>query len=272
MDGDLSQFPPPEDPNAGLIQPSVAQVAALTVALQRHNLPLRGVRRIGPVEAALIPLARRLGDDHASFRALLERAKASADGRHPCQKLNLHDAPGSLIAKVVPMARELERYGMLSRQHYLKSPTKMLQLWATAEPRVRAFLTGIWLEYYAYDLAQDAVRRQGQQHDAVFSSVQVTVPPGDAFDLDVCILRHGGAMVWIETKTGRRFNEMLPKYARVAQQLGLEPRRAILLCPDVTVADDSTVVTGAIAGMTITGLERFPTVLAQALSEPAGLA
>ncbi|MEJ5170141.1 MAG: hypothetical protein WHU10_04060 [Fimbriimonadales bacterium] len=79
---------------------------------------------------------------------------------------------------------------------------------------------------------EETLRRCQPHIREVCRSVQVTLPTGEDFELDLVAKDKAGRLLWIEAKTGE-YSGFLPKYARIRNLLGLPVDRAVLVLPEV---------------------------------------
>lgn len=96
-------------------------------------------------------------------------------------------------------------------------------------PGALNFFSGSWLERYL----EESLRKAQPGVAEVQRSVQVSLPTGEDFELDIVAKDRSGRLLWVEAKTGE-YTGSIPKYARVRRVLDLPANRAILVLPEVS--------------------------------------
>jgi hypothetical protein len=98
-------------------------------------------------------------------------------------------------------------------------------------PGALNFFPGSWLERYL----EESLRKAQPGVVEVQRSLQVSLPIGEDFELDIAAKDSSGKLLWVEAKTGE-FTGSIPKSARVRRVLNLPADRAILVLPEVNAA------------------------------------
>ena len=120
-------------------------------------------------------------------------------------------------------------------------------------PIAQRFLSGHWLERYVLLTLLEALAL-----NEVLLNPQVILPNGDDFELDVFAIDSLGDPVWIEAKTGD-YQVHVQKYSRLVPILGVPPKRAILVHPDID-GQQGEFLSGAY-GMTVVNLSGWQKLL-----------
>ncbi len=252
--------------------PAAPEASALAAGAALDHLERLGVQvlRHAPItdaERGLLALASQMAKKYESIKPLLQRIKrAQSSGETITMKLASADQ--QQVNDITQMARLAHEAGLLPSFHYAKSPVYQLRCAAPNSPVAINFFTGEWLELYAYAALLDAAAEAGWTPDALLRA-QVRLPNGDEFDLDLCFLTPAGQLVWVEAKTGNDFAQLLPKYARIAQQLALSQDHAWLLWADFDADNPMQATRALVSGMRLVPLDAFPVLLQTAIAGAA---
>ncbi|GAA6762258.1 hypothetical protein Thermus77927_06690 [Thermus hydrothermalis] len=175
-------------------------------------------------EKVLTRLSLFLGDRYPSLEKLYERLKQSLSTKRQFE-LSLAEASQEEIANSTQFCTMLKQYAFLTSYHY-KSEERRIRAKASTEGFVQNFLTGGWLERYVAERLRKFLRSKNLPHE-VAMGYQVTLPGGDAMELDV-LVRVGDRVYWFEAKTGD-FQAHIAKYAGLKKVLGLSARESFLV-------------------------------------------
>lgn len=205
-------------------QPPLPSIKEL---LEARGLAVKGLAFATEEDKPLYQLAWYLGKRHSVLRDLLHKIKrAMNDGLSFSHDIgNLGSEKISTHCQFASLA--LEQH-LLRDSQYTRSPRRTLRVLCSRDPVALNFFSGAWLERYL----EETLRRCQPHIREVCRSVQVTLPTGEDFELDLVAKDKAGRLLWIEAKTGE-YSGFLPKYARIRNLLGLPVDRAVLVLPEV---------------------------------------
>jgi hypothetical protein len=209
-------------------------------------------------EKVLTRLALFLGDRYPSLEKLYERLKQSLSTKRQFE-LSLSEASQEEIANSTQFCTMLKQYALLTSYHY-KSEERRIRAKASTEGWVQNFLTGGWLERYVAEKLRKFLRSKNLPHE-VGVGYQVTLPNGDAMELDV-LLRVGERVFWFEAKTGD-FQAHIAKYAGLKKVLGLSARESFLVLLGMDKARAKEL--SALHGLTVVNQASFLEVFQEVL-------
>ena len=219
----------------GIVAPSQGGSKAIQ-ALHDTGIKVKRLRICPDGQSVVDSLSIYLGKRYASLKTVLARIKSKvAEGGDV--SLSLRNEPQEVVSDVCQFCNRLFEMAYLRRYRYRKSPLYQVYLTVSPEPVAQSFFDGAWLERYAlYVLTDLCMRRFGGDIDYV-ANPSVTLPNGDAFELDVFAVVKD-LPVWIEAKSGD-YQIHVAKYAKLARQFGLQERLVLLVsgCSDANCSD-----------------------------------
>lgn len=121
--------------------------------------------------------------------------------------------------------------GLLANFQDVRAPRRLLHAVCSRDPSALNFFSGLWLERYL----EESLRKARPGVAEVQRSVQVSLPTGEDFELDIAAKDRSSRLLWVEAKTGE-YTGSIPKYARDRRVLDLPANRAILVLPEVNAA------------------------------------
>ncbi len=177
-----------------------------------------------------------LGERYTQLQGLYEKLKQAAGKGNGEFQYSLASQSQQDIGLSTQLCTMLKEGGLL--KSYTYSP-KQRRIYArlSEEGKVRSFITGSWLERYARQVVQLAVRRRNIPHDLLLNPV-LLYPNGDRFEVDL-LLRTPSLMLLLECKTGG-YEENLERHQRIAVDLRIPPKQVMYLLLGVpeAVLDD----------------------------------
>lgn len=178
----------------------------------------------------LCQLAWYLGTRHGTLKDLLHKIKrAMNNGLRVSHDLAERSADD--LSTDCQFASLAFQQGLLANFRYVRAPRRVLHVVCSRAPGALNFFPGSWLERYL----EESPRRARPGIVEVQRSVQVSLPTGEDFELDIAAKDSSGKLLWVEAKTGE-FTGSIPKSARVRRILDLPADRAILVLPEVSAA------------------------------------
>lgn len=210
-------------------------------------------------------IARKIAENYLSVYPLLAKIKQT-QGSGERFILNLRDRRDH-ISDLLSVANHLRDAGLLPDFRYLRNPYYRLEASPPVAPEAINFLIGGWLELYASDLASSLVRhaRKAGRCAGLLARVPVRMPNAQHFELDVCVACDE-KLIWIEAKTGTKFNNDLPKYKKIRGFLGVPRAHAILLMSDFGPGDSNGASRAKLAGMTACSVSELKSQLVSLLA------
>lgn len=155
------------------------------------------------------------------------------------------------VGAVRKFANQLAEVGMVARVFKAENaavgvnPLKRTQANGLFFDEMSAFLSGGWFEHHALGVAHQ-VFGEGA---SLAHNVLLEQPGGQQVEIDLFALVNGEP-VWVECKSGRRYQSHLPKYGTFAKTLGIHPDRSILMARDVNPEKSRKI--GLVHGLTVT--------------------
>jgi hypothetical protein len=226
----------------------------------RYLLEQKGleIRNVGQEHEGLLALSGVMGQKIETIRPLLDQIKRSQASRKRLF-LNLQGQPQESIADITLFALQANKAGLLPNYRYLRSPQYKLSADSPISPTAINFFTGQWLELYALKTAYEIEAKSGRKL-CPLSQVQVQLPNGDQFDLDL-VFTVNGRLVWVEAKTTDSFERLLPKYKVISELICDSPMDAILLWLNYDSGNSLLATRGMLAKMTLCDLKEFPSYI-----------
>lgn len=207
---------------------------------------------------ALDRLSLFLGERYSVLGNILQTIKRNMQNGSGFT-IKIGHLPGQDITTICQFCSRLHKdFAFLGDYKYLKSPKFVIHARTAQHPKALRFLSGQWLERFVLAKLKSAYGtvRQELGRPVPFdcrSNVLVTLPDGKEFEMDVVALA-GDIPIWIETKSGN-YQQYLPKYSDIAQQLELDARHAILVV--ASIADGTRDTLSALYSLTIRALNDF---------------
>ncbi|MFM2248309.1 MAG: hypothetical protein RL071_4384 [Pseudomonadota bacterium] len=216
-----------EAPAAPVAPPMGDRADVLRAYLERHQISIKKERAPAPIDETLLPIARLMGNHHATVKPVIDALKRANTTGGP-YTIVLREQPPVVVTNCVQLAHQLHALALVEAFKYHKAPAYTLTLSPSRLPEAINFITGGWLELYVRGVVQRAVAsaRPGASH-SLLENPQVSLPTGEDFELDL-LLEVEGEVWWIEAKSGA-YQKHIAKYKRVGRMLGLPAERCTLV-------------------------------------------
>ncbi len=219
-----SAAPPSSNPPA---DGAHAGAEALVGRLEAAGLRVKAVVAGGRIDPELAKLARLIADKYPNLVPLIDAIKRAQSTREMIH-MDLKPYPAQQIADITLLVDLAHKAELLPAFKYRKSPVRELYCAPPVDPRAISFFTGEWLEIYA-ETALASCQHLAAAPILHLRRIQVTLPEGDDFELDLVALVND-RLLWIEAKTTNGFARRLPTLRRTSTHLCDQPEDAILLC------------------------------------------
>ncbi len=222
--------------------------------LQEKGVTIKSVGSAFTEAEGLLKLAGIMGQKHATIKPFIDQIKRAQSSRRRIV-MDLSKQSQESISDITLVADLTNKAGLLPNYRYSKSPLYRLSSDAPVSPIAINFFTGQWLEFFALKVIRN-VELQCEVNLWPLSQVHVLLPNGDQFELDL-VFTVNGKLVWVEAKTTDDFERLLPKYKAISELICESSAHAILLWLNY-IGDNVLLSTrGAIARMTLCGLDEF---------------
>lgn len=183
--------------------------------------------------------------------------------------LNLRNESQQTVADTTNLCTNLHKLAFLTEYHYQKSPAFQLHATPSTIPRALNFYSGQWLERFVKTQVVSLLRGKSLKFSYI-CNVQVTLPNGDDFELDM-LFEAEGEVFWLEAKTGD-YRRHIEKYSKMAKIIGLDCSHTFMILADSAVTDNLTRDLSNLFGMTVVRIEKFAEQLTTVLPESRDLA
>ncbi len=209
---------PPEAKRPSLRLSEYVQELGLSLQLSRNGLS-------EAEEKTLERISGFLGERFEKLQGLYEKLKQAAGKGNGEFQYSLASLAQQDIGLSTQLCTLLKEGGLLKSYTY-SSKQRRIYARLVDEGKVRSFITGGWLERYARQVVQLALRRRNIPHDLLLNPV-LLYPNGDRFELDL-LLRTPSLMLLVECKTGG-YEENLERHQRIATDLRIPPKQVVYL-------------------------------------------
>ncbi len=233
---DPAASPPPNAPWSA----TLSWAEELLRRIEAAGLRVKAVVAGGRIDPELAKLARLIAGKYPNLAPLIDAIKRAQSTREMIH-MDLKPYPPQQIADITLLVDLAHKAKLLPAFKYRKSPVCELYCAPPVDPRAIAFFTGEWLEIFA-ETALANCQHLVAAPIVQLRRIQVTLPEGDDFELDLVALVNG-RLLWIEAKTNHDFAQRLPILHRTSARLCARPEDAILLC----ARPDSVRFEGALA-------------------------
>lgn len=227
--------------------------------LSGRGIRVRCVPPPRPADPVLDRMALHLGTRYAVLKDVLAWMKRTMQtgGRW---YLKLGDRPQEEIGACCQFCHQLHELAFLTEYRYHRAPRCLIEARTSTAPEAQNFLSGQWLERF---IRQQAEAAAGERDFALIANAQIVLPNNDDFELDL-LAAIGGAVYWIESKTGA-YQQYVRKYSQMGRTLGLGPSRSFLVLADAPAAVCADL--SRMTGMTVCRPEDFHAAFRQAITQ-----
>jgi hypothetical protein len=232
--------------------------------LEEKGVTIRHIGQVPPEAEGLLTLAGMMGQKIETIRPFLDQVKRAQSSRRRIL-MDLSRKSQDAISDITLIANLANKAGLLPNYWYSRSPRYKLSVDAPVSPIAINFFNGQWLELYALKTIFEIEEKSGAKL-CPLSQVQVELPNGDQFDLDL-VFTVDGRLVWVEAKTTDDFERLLPKYKAISKLLCESPRDAILLWSNYSNDNSLLTTRGALARMTLCAPKDFPPYISNLCAE-----
>ena len=243
-------------------------VSYLIDKLQENNIIVNTYTDSVEENTSLDNIAKFMGDRYSDIKKVYETMKRYLN-RPNAFHLDLRNASQNEISASCQLCTNLYDIAFLSDYKYDKSPKYFIHATPNKIPIAINFLTGHWLEIFIRKTIQDCLDKLPLDIEYTYIiNPQITLPNGDAFELDVVFLINN-EIYWVEGKTGN-YQNYINKYSEIASLMNLTKNHSFMVLTDV-IHPNTVYILSKTFNMTIIPVEEFYEEIQYVFRENFGL-
>jgi hypothetical protein len=180
-----------------------------------------GVDTTGFFDEVAVTLGRNL----PVLKDVVERLRFAQRQEHASVIIRLDRKSEPEAREITAFCQQLYAFSFVAKRLHNRQENN-IRLYVQTAPAIRRFFEGEWLEWYAL-IACLKYAKERKQRFSCARNINITMPGGESYELDVLLLIDGRQPIYIECKTGE-FREDIDKYLTLRKRLGLDSRNFIM--------------------------------------------
>lgn len=164
-------------------------------------------------------VALAIGNNYETYKPIIDQIRFQQRRNGSQVSLNISKYSQRDIKDITQFCRTLYKHSFVAKFYYQKQE-KIIRLTLQQAESITRFFAGEWLEWYVFIRVLDFVR-ENELNGSCLRSINVTLPNGDRYELDVFLLLNGQIPVCIECKTGE-FRQQIDKFVSLKKRLQLQ--------------------------------------------------
>jgi hypothetical protein len=206
----------------------------LTAFLEEKKIT---INKITPPQASDVlfnQLASFIGSRYSLVRPFLEKIRANLSNSTRFT-LSMRNFPQRSVSSICQLGKWLYDTALLEDYDYKKSPVFLITAKASTNGTAINFYSGTWFERYIALLMEKVLNQFTEEMEIalsyhIFKNIQIVMPNGDFFELDIVAIVNDELVFWVECKSGD-YQAHINKYATFAKEHDFEPTSVFLaLC------------------------------------------
>ena len=170
-------------------------------------------------------VAEAVGSNFNVLKEVLERIRWSQQKEHAGTTIHLEKKSPDDAKAISAFCQQLYDFSFIAKCFHNK-PENNVRLILQTAPTIRNFFNGEWLEWHALMTCLRYAKERKRRFSCT-RGLNLTLPNGDPYELDVFMLIDGKLPVCIECKTGE-FRQNIERYLSLKKRLGLEAKQFIM--------------------------------------------
>jgi hypothetical protein len=222
--------------------------------LESRNITVKRVRQESGLDGAANRVAQYLGDHFTELHGFYGAIKGRVSKANTWRWYPLANQSPEAVKHVLKFGSMLHDCGFLSAFRFTRNDSHV-QFEPMDDPRVTNFLTGGWLEHYAFHLARNIIQNKvgGWSDDQALCGVEIQLPDGSSTEFDMLIGLPADVVLWVECKTGE-WGDYIKHFQTMNNQYLHLPQTQSVLVLASELADDSRLSVGELAAMSVVHL------------------
>ena len=170
-----------------------------------------------------------IGSNYPLLHDVLHKIRQSLSCDHFGFRVNLTNEPEQRITAVTNLGTKLKSIGFLSYTYQRQGGRRTAHI-RTLDSNGTQFLTGEWLERYAYQVVTKIFEQKGLEYEALMNVI-IKDKDGTQSEIDLlCFVKE--KPLWIECKVAN-CEEFISRYSRFAKLFNLNPQQIFLVVLDM---------------------------------------
>jgi hypothetical protein len=192
------------------------------------------------VDKTLDKIAWLIGDNYPLVSDLMQRIRHSLSSDKTNFSLDLSGATTDKISVLTNICSHLKNLGLIQyHYHDDKGSSKKIAYISPFQSNGNQFLTGQWLERYAYQTVTNFLDAKGVAYEALMNA-KILKSNKQKIEIDILLIIQNSPL-WLECKVANH-ERFISKYSAFAKQFKLRPEQMYLIVLDLPTqqAEDLT--------------------------------
>ncbi len=170
-------------------------------------------------------VAEAIGANLPVLREVVERIRWSQQKGYASTTISLGNMAPQDAAAISAFCQQLYDFSFAAKCFHNR-PENNVRLVLQTAPAVREFFNGEWLEWHALMSSLRYAQQRGKRFSCA-RGLNIALPNGEVYELDVFMLIDGHIPVCIECKTGE-FRQNIERYLNLRKRLGIGGRNFVM--------------------------------------------